>query len=298
LTVTYTPEEAAATKKKSFDQAAFWDASAGKKATLATATWYKTWIESNYSGGEIYGLVISAAPETIDLEVANNGEGKYYYATLYEDAPYKIAAEQNGAKVMVYSAYVDETKNGGSWSNQVYMEQLTLFGGCYWIPSYTPVIVKSTSEDIVVAELTPAATANSMHSDASGWSQNNKIQNLDWYFGGEDVYGIELKEKVASFYGSGWVPYILAPIDEYGMMWSKFSDTRTIKAGTFFIVANNAYTEYASVIWTDGSEEATAIQNVKKANAENGAQYNLAGQKVNAAYKGIIIKDGKKMIQK
>ena len=30
----------------------------------------------------------------------------------------------------------------------------------------------------------------------------------------------------------------------------------------------------------------------------NGAIYNLAGQKVNDTYKGIIIKDGKKMINK
>ena len=30
----------------------------------------------------------------------------------------------------------------------------------------------------------------------------------------------------------------------------------------------------------------------------NGAIYNLAGQRVNESYKGIVIKDGKKMINK
>ena len=45
-------------------------------------------------------------------------------------------------------------------------------------------------------------------------------------------------------------------------------------------------------------EQTTAIQSVKGAKAENGASYNLAGQKVNAAYKGVVIKDGKKYIQK
>ena len=44
--------------------------------------------------------------------------------------------------------------------------------------------------------------------------------------------------------------------------------------------------------------EETAIQSVKKAAKANGAIYNLAGQKVNASYKGIVIKDGKKFIQK
>ncbi len=42
----------------------------------------------------------------------------------------------------------------------------------------------------------------------------------------------------------------------------------------------------------------TAIKSVKKAAKADGAIYNLAGQKVNASYKGIVIKDGKKFIQK
>ena len=44
---------------------------------------------------------------------------------------------------------------------------------------------------------------------------------------------------------------------------------------------------------------ATAIQGAKVVTvAGNSAIYNLAGQKVNASYKGIVIKDGKKYIQK
>ena len=43
---------------------------------------------------------------------------------------------------------------------------------------------------------------------------------------------------------------------------------------------------------------ASAINAVKAAKKFNGAIYNLAGQKVNASYKGVVIKDGKKYIQK
>ena len=43
---------------------------------------------------------------------------------------------------------------------------------------------------------------------------------------------------------------------------------------------------------------ATAIKTVKAAKKFDGAIYNLAGQKVNASYKGVVIKDGKKYIQK
>ena len=42
----------------------------------------------------------------------------------------------------------------------------------------------------------------------------------------------------------------------------------------------------------------TAIKSVKTSKKTDGAIYNLAGQKVNASYKGVVIKEGKKYIQK
>lgn len=42
----------------------------------------------------------------------------------------------------------------------------------------------------------------------------------------------------------------------------------------------------------------TGISNITVTTADNAPAYNLAGQKVNAAYKGIVIKNGKKMIKK
>lgn len=44
--------------------------------------------------------------------------------------------------------------------------------------------------------------------------------------------------------------------------------------------------------------DTTAIKTVKAAKKFEGTIYNLAGQKVNASYKGVVIKDGKKYIQK
>ena len=48
----------------------------------------------------------------------------------------------------------------------------------------------------------------------------------------------------------------------------------------------------------EAANGATAIQTVKAAQANDGAVYNLAGQKVGNDFKGIVIKDGKKMLQK
>ena len=43
---------------------------------------------------------------------------------------------------------------------------------------------------------------------------------------------------------------------------------------------------------------ASGIKDVKATQSSNSAIYNLAGQKVNTSYKGIVIKNGKKFIQK
>ena len=52
------------------------------------------------------------------------------------------------------------------------------------------------------------------------------------------------------------------------------------------------------VVWVD-EDDATAIQAIQnKAKSSNNAIYNLRGEKVNAAYKGLVIKNGKKYIQK
>ena len=48
----------------------------------------------------------------------------------------------------------------------------------------------------------------------------------------------------------------------------------------------------------DASGDTTSIQGVSVKAANNGTVYNLAGQKVDAQYKGLIIKDGKKVVIK
>ena len=56
-------------------------------------------------------------------------------------------------------------------------------------------------------------------------------------------------------------------------------------------------TEDGIVFYIGGGEVAIQSAKVAKA-AANGAIYNIAGQKVNASYKGLVIKNGKKYIQK
>ena len=63
--------------------------------------------------------------------------------------------------------------------------------------------------------------------------------------------------------------------------------------------ANHAYLTIPSGIKEFFLDEATAINSISVVDAQNtNAVYNLAGQQVDAAYKGIIIKNGKKVLVK
>ena len=65
-----------------------------------------------------------------------------------------------------------------------------------------------------------------------------------------------------------------------------------------FAVYNKALTseEIAAII--SAKTNTTGVQNVKAAKAENGARYNLAGQKVGSGFKGIAIENGKKTVMR
>ena len=77
-----------------------------------------------------------------------------------------------------------------------------------------------------------------------------------------------------------------------------------MKEGQFFILSTNkpAGAARLNVVWLDENgfveeDGATAIQSIEKA-TEDGPVYNLQGVRVNAAKKGLYIKNGKKYIMK
>ena len=93
--------------------------------------------------------------------------------------------------------------------------------------------------------------------------------------------------------------------DAEGYVWKEFSFTVTedmIKTldGVKVVRVKETAGGYRCKAISINADLPTGIQSVKAADTKsvNGAIYNLAGQKVNETYKGIVIKDGKKYIQK
>lgn len=63
-------------------------------------------------------------------------------------------------------------------------------------------------------------------------------------------------------------------------------------------LASNKQLGLANVVIEGNIDGATGIESVKTSVVANGTIYNLAGQKVDTSYKGIVIQNGKKFVQK
>ena len=103
-----------------------------------------------------------------------------------------------------------------------------------------------------------------------------------------EIDGNELKVSNGTVSGEGI--YVLANKDK-GLGFYKLAPDAKVPAGKAYLQVANGSREYIAI---DGG--ATAIKNVEAENA-NGAIYNLAGQQVKNAQKGIFILNGKKVIK-
>ena len=96
--------------------------------------------------------------------------------------------------------------------------------------------------------------------------------------------------------------YRLTNTAEIGFGFTAYTGT-TIKANQFFISSTKKPESAARLnnVWLDEDgnveSDATAIQKIQNNTEDVDAIYNLSGQKVNASYKGVVIKNGKKYVK-
>ena len=238
--------------------------------------------------------VTAPAPDKIYVE---SNDEKTYYAKFIADA--NTAISKGLGDVVVYSAYADESN--------IYMDPLYSIKDKYVVAAGEPVIVrvKGTSALIKSDDKGKYIEAGAA-TDAPTMRYKDEIVDAHATIFNDIIQNDKIKnQEIIEAAPEGTEAYAVAKISTNGLKWKAISSE-----GTFFI--NNAFYIYVkkaaaagrvNVIWLDENgnveSEVTAIQSIAaKAEAKNGAAYNLAGQKVNAAYKGVIVKDGKKYIQK
>ena len=220
-----------------------------------------------------YSLKATSVPDnceyvfaaTTPKEITLNGK----YALLKQTNAWSVSAED----AVVYSIYVD------ALDGTIYMMPYYIKGGNYEVAPTTPVLLKA--KNAVDGKIT--------------------IQSTDDALAGTLAYGTALQRNetagkaVSELATTGYVN--IATISN-GVFGITSPAGTTLAAKTFYVISSKEYgAAGARIVWLD-ENEATAIVSAKKAAKEGGVMYNLAGQKVNAAYKGVVIKDGKKYIQK
>ena len=257
----------------------------------------------NIVGGYSSDIVIGNAT-TKKLVKDKNSSNYYYFVTIPADGKKVILKEQvdengdkTGANVTVYQAYMDVVGNVAN----AYFMPLRVKDGKYVIGNATAAqtyIVKSNKEDGVVASVGAAADAYTTIFDATP-APINELQNT-----GDNTYSLLKVQTDATLMNGGandiW--FFNNPASS-GFGFTKYDASKQNGLGAntvYFQTAVSAAAPRLNIIWLDEEGNTTAIQKVELENTSinNDAIYNVAGQKVSASYKGLVIKGGKKYIQK
>ena len=124
------------------------------------------------------------------------------------------------------------------------------------------------------------------------WTDGGFV-NAQGYFIGEDINGIEIGLDEDSF-ADGKINFHVWNNPEAGI---SFADGNTVKTKLCISKAGWYYI-YNVTLMSREAYETAGVSTVKAATIGNGLIYNLAGQRVDKNYKGLVIKDGKKTIQR
>ena len=305
LTINWHPADANAVA--AFAVNAFANASVGAanaKVTLNTTTKVADLPAYGRSEANFYNVKLVAALASVDIALENNGTGSFYYAKFYGAGDYKIAkATAEGKKVIVYGAYVDNS------DKEVYMEQLHVINGYYYVPANVPVIVKSEA-NATKAESAAGEGLSSMNLAQGGANYVSTIAYLEAETVGTSLMNLGtdydwsvVAGKTASIDNKGYDLYAFAKFSKYNILPKKFGPATTLPEGTFYIrkIKAAGAPEALDVIWLDGSEpDVTGIETLKAADQQfNGDIYTIQGVRVSAPQKGqIYIQNGKKFMMK
>ena len=194
---------------------------------------------------------------------------------------------------IVYSVYVDQNAEGDvandGYDGTIYIFPHKVVQGEYRVKKGEAVIIKSKGESTVTAltfaeghfAQSTAAVPTELHVNLTANASINTI--------------ISDAERASDRTRTLWQGNI-----QNGVLGFAKPSSNTLAKGTYYVFSKKAYSsaDRMRVVWVD-EDDATAIQAIQnKAKSSNNAIYNLRGEKVNAAYKGLVIKNGKKYIQK
>lgn len=155
-------------------------------------------------------------------------------------------------------------------------------------PAGEGVLLKGTKGE------TTTVTVPISKSDVAKWSDNLLVGVLS---------SVKVQEYGDNKDGQSCINYVLANQNNSENFYRLTSRGKKVRAHSAYLAMpdyiREGESDAKSVIWLEGEDEneTTGINDVKIA-SDKDVLYNLAGQKVSSDYKGIVIKNGKKFLNK
>ncbi len=241
-----------------------------------------------------------SAPLTATTTEDAGGSGKFYakFCDVNNDVAIPYSAD-----VKVYAVYVDE--------GTAYFRSLRNKNGFYEVAANDHVIIKTNEQKTVNIEYLGSSGSIAHNDDDDIFSVIAKCTVTEFQADAIQTTPTNVQVNAAALPrvynfskdgGSNYIYRLTNNKNSGGFGFTYFTGTN-MTPGQFFIESNiaPAASGRLNMIWLDEDgnveSDATAIETVKTVENE-GAIYNLAGQKVDANFKGVVIKNGKKMIQK
>lgn len=244
--------------------------------------------EKNYNG--VWSISISTTDNIAEI---NNQNNYTVYFNHTKNSPFLIASyssfnQKNYSKVQLFKKVTFETLTTSAGGYATYSADYAVNYSELGLTAYT--LTVDQSKKTVTAKaftgVVPAGGAVLVKGDASK-AYTLTPATTD----GDATFATDLKTGATKADGTqyGFTSKSGTPA------FAQVQKDQDIPAKKGYIVLSGASAAKYSICFDD---EATGIHTIEAASAANAAMYNLAGQRVDKSYKGIVIVNGKKYLNK
>lgn len=257
-----------------------WTEQIGANYTVSFGSdWAEFWLAKSITeGAKTYKLVVEAPNELVNLRIKNgNPEGG-----SDKDSYIAIASTELTGEVNAATGFEVQTSKGGESIHIISFELIDEAGNAtqteyatnWGTVNYGGIFAVSQWGEFYLHGVAGKATQNlkvEFNEAVAAGTLQLKLYTVDAHEDGKGEAYIDIPAGTEA---------VLAVTEECKAISLQAKDAVTVNLkGISFVT------------------EETAIQGVTAKKVQNDAVYNLAGQKVNAQYKGVVIKNGRKVMQ-
>ena len=244
--------------------------------------------DKNYNG--VWSISVSTTDNTVEITNLNNFTVYFNHQknTTPIIASYSIFNETNYSKVQLYKKVTAETLTTSAKGYATYSADYAVNYSKLGLTAYT-LTVDETNKTVTAKAFTGVVPAGGAVLVKGTGSTAYTLTPATTE--GDATFATDLQTGATKANGTqyGFTTKFDTPA------FAQVQSGQDIPAKKGYIVLKGASAAKYSICFDD---EATGIHTIEAASAANDAMYNLAGQRVDKAYKGIVIVNGKKYLNK